>query len=93
MYKLSLSSSTEEVQVFLRKERFDDSICNKFIKFNGKALLGADKESIKEIVNDIIEGNRLYSILNTLRQTQGSTCKQNYFASNLLVYLIQLNSL
>lgn len=80
---LSLTSSIMDVQQFLIDEYFDEDIRIKFIKFNGKALLGSDKDTIVRRCGDD-EGERLYSLLNTLRSQSQS--KFNFYS---YIYLIE----
>ena len=79
---LSLLSTAGEVQEFLRSRNFNEEIRNSFITFTGRAILGLDKETIIRRCNgDTIERIRLYSILNSIRQSLTTSSKLHYFLS------------
>jgi hypothetical protein len=68
MNELNFFSSTDDVQHFLKENNFHEVICEKFSKFDGRALLGADSRAVEEMCgNTTYEGYRLVGILNATK--------------------------
>ena len=82
---LSLSSTAREVQEFLISRGFDETIRINFKRFTGDAILGATEAAIIRRCGDEDEGDRLWGILNSIRQSLTELSKLHYF---LFIYVL-----